>query len=384
MKANLDRIVHVFGRLNYAGAETLVMNLYRNINREKVQFDFVVHTEEKMDYEDEIYSLGGKIYRAPRFNGINIIQYIKWWNEFFRNHIEYKIIHGHLRGSAVFYLYEAKRNGLITIMHSHSISNGYGMTAIAKNILKYPLRFLSDYCLACSYPAGKWLFGKKKVHSDKFFLFKNAIDLDTYKFDIAKRNEMRKQLNVIDKIVIGHVGRFDDVKNHKFILRILDELKKIESDIYLLLVGNGPLYDEINCIVKKMDLNDKVIFVGKKKNVCDYLQAMDLFLFPSLYEGLGISIVEAQVSGLKVVCSKGIPTEVDFSDNVKYLDLNESIKNWVDTILKCNENYIRKSYIFEAQMAGYDIKQCTRWIENFYQELIQQKERHKNVFSSIR
>ena len=154
------RILHVLGSLNMGGAETLIMNLYRNIDRDKIQFDFVVHTNKIGLYEDEIKELGGKIYRIQRYKGINHFSYKKEWNNFFEEHKEYKIIHGHMRSTASIYLKIAKKYGRITIAHSHNTSNGHGFSSLVKKILQYNIRNVSDYFMGCSYEANKRLFGK--------------------------------------------------------------------------------------------------------------------------------------------------------------------------------------------------------------------------------
>ena len=161
------RILHVFGQMNRGGAETMIMNLYRHIDRTKIQFDFMVHSEEKCAFDDEIGQLGGKIYRVPRYNGRNHFLYIKEWSKFISNHKEYKIIHGHIRSTASFYLKVCKDNDRVTIIHSHSTSSGSGIiSSVVKNILQYPIRKIADYFIACSIPAGKWLFGENIVGGD--------------------------------------------------------------------------------------------------------------------------------------------------------------------------------------------------------------------------
>ena len=175
------RILHVLGALNRGGAETMVMNIYRNIDRNRVQFDFIVHTNEKCDYNDEIINLGGKIYSMPRYNGKNHIKYKKAWNNFFKRHIEYKIVHGHMRSTAAIYLSIGKKHGLKTIAHSHSTaSRGNKFEKLVKNVLQIPLRYTANYLFACSEEAGKWLFGKKAIKKDTDFeknqhLFKQQI-----------------------------------------------------------------------------------------------------------------------------------------------------------------------------------------------------------------
>lgn len=230
------RILHVLGGLNRGGAETMVMNVYRNIDRSKIQFDFIIHTTEKCDYEDEIKNLGGEIYRVPRYNGKNHIVYKNVWHKFFRLHSEYKIIHGHLRSTAAIYLNIAKKYKLKTIAHSHNTSSGSGVAAVIKNVMQIPIRYIADYLFACSDDAGKWLFGKNVINNKKYRIIENSIDCDSYMYNDHLRNNMRKSLDLNDKYVIGHVGRFNIQKNHEFLLEVFLNCKKVEAMRYCCLL----------------------------------------------------------------------------------------------------------------------------------------------------
>ena len=210
------RIIQVFAQMNRGGAETMIMNLYRMIERSQIQFDFIVHTNEECAYDNEIRSLGGRIYRVPRYNGKNHFEYIKSWNKFFKTHPNYKIIHGHVRSTASIYLKIAKKFGLVTIAHSHSTSSGTGFSSIVKNILQYPIRNIADYLFACSEQSGEWLFGKNASKRNNFVILKNSIDVKKFVFNERVRFEKRKELKIDDKFVIGHIGRFIPSKNHKF------------------------------------------------------------------------------------------------------------------------------------------------------------------------
>jgi len=170
------RVLQVFAQMNRHGSESMIMSMYRNIDRSKVQFDFIVHTTDKCDYDEEIESLGGRIYSIPRYTGTNHFLYKKAWHNFLKQHSDYKIIHGHIRSTASIYLKIAKKYGLITIAHSHNTSSGAGFSAIVKNIYQYPIRYIVDYLFACSKSAGTWLFGERACRKDNFFILNNAID----------------------------------------------------------------------------------------------------------------------------------------------------------------------------------------------------------------
>lgn len=358
------RILHVLGRLDRGGAETMIMNIYRNIDRNKIQFDFIVHTADECAYDEEIIDAGGHIFNVPRFSLKNSIRYIIEWSRFFQKHQEYKIIHSHVRSTATIFLLIAKLYGLKTIIHSHSVSNGRGIISRIKTILSYPLRYICDYYFACSNEAGKWLFGENIMQGDRFFLLNNAIDSDLFKFKLEKRDLIRKQLNIENKFVIGHVGRFCEVKNHIFLIEIFNEICLKNSNAVLLLIGNGELRKDIEQKVIDFGIEDNVMFLGVREDIPDILQVMDVFLFPSLFEGLGMVLIEAQVSGLKCIISETIPKEVEITDLIRVISLNDPPQHWADIILTSPyERYSRQAEIIDA---GYEIKTTARWLEKIY------------------
>lgn len=330
------RIVHNIASLHLGGSQAFVMNMYRNIDRSKVQFDFVVTPETKEGFYDEITNLGGKIFTCPRYKGTNHIQYNKWWDDFFNKHPEYKVIHGHVRSTASIYLKIAKRHGLVTIAHSHSTSNGNGISAIVKRIMQLPIRKQADYLFACSDKAGKWLYGEKAITQQNYYMIPNGVDLKRFKFDVNKRNQMRMTLGIKEDIMIlGHIGRLSTPKNHKFLLNVFNQYHKINSNSKLLLVGDGELFDSIKQHINKLDINDAVIMTGSKQNTEDYYQIMDIFLFPSLWEGLPVSVVEAQANGLQCIISDVITHDVDLTALIQYLPLDEKL--WLGAIIEAHK-----------------------------------------------
>lgn len=330
------RIVHNIASLHLGGSQAFVMNMYRNIDRSKVQFDFVVTPETKEGFYDEITNLGGKIFTCPRYKGTNHIQYNKWWDDFFNKHPEYKVIHGHVRSTASIYLKIAKRHGLVTIAHSHSTSNANGISAIVKRIMQLPIRKQADYLFACSDKAGKWLYGEKAITQQNYYMIPNGVDLKRFKFDVNKRNQMRMTLGIKEDIMIlGHIGRLSTPKNHKFLLNVFNQYHKINSNSKLLLVGDGELFDSIKQHINKLDINDAVIMTGSKQNTEDYYQIMDIFLFPSLWEGLPVSVVEAQANGLQCIISDVITHDVDLTALIQYLPLDEKL--WLGAIIEAHK-----------------------------------------------
>lgn len=363
------RVLQVFAKMNRGGAETMIMNLYRHIDRTKIQFDFIVHTEEKCDFDNEIISLGGKIYRFPQYKGINHFQYKKKWINFFSENQEYKIVHGHVRSTGSIYLKIAKKFGNKTIVHSHSTSSGRGLKSIIKNILQYPIRYIPDYYFACSRQAGEWLFGKKVCNSNKFFIMNNAIDVNKYAFNEKIRTIKRKELDVDQNFVIGHVGRFEAMKNHIFLIEIFKKFHQQNSNSILLLIGDGDMRRLIEKKVTEYGLNKHVIFTGVRSDVPDLLQAIDVFVFPSLYEGLGISVIEAQATGMYCIVSEKIPSEAYVTRLVKTLSLRKTAELWADEIFNLSECIERKDMSETITNAGYNITTVKNWIENFYKKI---------------
>lgn len=367
MMSGPNRVLQVFARMNRGGAETMIMNIYRNIDRTKLQFDFIVHTKEKCDFDDEISSLGGEIYRMPRYNGKNHFKYKREWHDFFKKHPEYKIIHSHVRSTAAIYLEIAKKYGLITIAHSHSISSGKGIKAVVKNLLQIPIRYVADYLFACSHEAGKWLFGRKANYK----IVKNGIDIDRFIFSETVRSKIRNQLGIGDKFVIGHVGRFSLPKNHSFLIEIFYEIQKHISNAVLLLIGQGSLRPEIETKVKVLGIQDKVLFIGVVPNVNDYMQAMDVFVFPSFFEGFPVVLVEAQASGLPCFVSDKITNETSITDIIRYIPLEKSPEYWAKEILHHTQNFERKSHHYKVAEAGFDIRNTINFLQEFYLKVIE-------------
>lgn len=370
---NPVRILQILGRLDRGGAETMIMNLYRNIDREQVQFDFVIHTTEECDYSEEVRCLGGHIYSLPAFSVKTALSYSRAWRGFLREHPEYKLIHSHVRSTASILLREAKKQNRITIVHSHNTSSGSGISAIVKNILQLPLRYIADYLFACSVSSGHWLYGEKACEGKRFQVLNNGIDTEQFRFDDLLRQKMRTQMEVGDEIVIGHIGRMEEQKNHKRLLEIVAVLKNVK----VWLIGSGPLETEIKQQIKDLKLEDRVCCLGVRSDVPMLMQAMDVILFPSLFEGLPVTLIEAQASGLPILMSNTITSEVVVTDLVETCSLEAENCVWKEQLeeivsktqtpewMKQRPEYCRK-----VAQAGYDIKSTTAWLQKFYLETV--------------
>ena len=361
------RILHVLGGLNRGGAESMVMNLYRKVNREQIQFDFIVHTMEHQDYTDEILALGGKIFSFPRFVGYNVKEMKNTWNSFFKDHPEYKILHSHVRSYASLYIPIAKKHGLKTIIHSHSTSNGSGLSSVVKRIMQSSLKRKADYLFACSEESGRWLFGNKALTKSNYKMIPNAVDTKNFAFNTETRAQMRKTLGIEDDTVVyGHVGRLHPAKNHTFLLDVFKDVLAKKSNALLLLVGDGELRSEIEAKIKALDIQDSVMMLGSRGDVPELLQAIDVFVFPSRWEGLPVTVVEAQAAGLPCFISDTITRDVNTSCLVKYLPIDKGTAVWVNELTSTDLS--RKDVIEEIKKAGFDIEESTKNLSDFYME----------------
>ncbi|MFI3165985.1 MAG: glycosyltransferase family 1 protein [Bacillota bacterium] len=354
------RILQVFGRMDRGGAESMIMNIYRNIDRSKVQFDFVVHTDDKCHFDEEIYSLGGKIHHVPKYTIKNHFSYKKAWNDFFKRQYEYKIIHGHMYSIASIYLKIAKKHGLTTIAHSHNTSDGSGISAIIKAIYRLPIKRYADYKFACGTLAGQWLY-----KNNDFKVINNSIEINKYKYNSDIASQYRNELGLEHKFIIGHVGRFNHQKNHEFLIDIFYEIQKKRDDAVLLLVGDGELRSMIEEKTRSLGILEKVIFTGIRDDVPNLMQAMDVFLFPSHYEGLPVVLVEAQATGLQCVVSDVITDEIDIL-NLCRVSLNKNAEEWAECLLSIDSKKERELCNDKIAKAGYDIKISSAELEKFY------------------
>ncbi len=355
--------------MDRGGAEAMIMNYMRNVNRDLIQFDFLTNRDYRAAYEDEIESLGGKVYHmCPMYPG-KFRQYKREVREFLKKHPEYKIIHSNLEERSYFALKEAKKLGVpVRISHSHNRPLGFNPKLIVRYYFRFMLKYYNTHMFSCGIEAGDWLYGKK--NREKVIIMNNAIDAARYTYSARKSAEMKKTLGVEDKLVIGHVGRFFAQKNHPFLIDIFYEIYKKNPNAVLILVGGGEVDDslknQMKQKVKNLGIEDAVQFLGVREDVNEVMQAFDLFLLPSLFEGLPVTMVEAQASGLPCVISDKVPIQCDITGNVKVVGLDERPDRWADVILSFVEKFERKDTFNQICQTGFDIKENARWLEEFY------------------
>ncbi len=356
------RVLQVVTQMTRGGLETMLMNYDRHIDRSLVQFDFLEHRDAVTDYDREIMELGGKIHRLPRLNPLSP-GYRKALDRFFAEHPEYRIVHVHLDCMSGIPLQYAKKNGVpVRIAHAHSSNE-------AKSA-KYPIKLLYKRCIpkyathlyACGEDAGRWMFG-----GHDYAVLNNAIDTNAFAFNPVIREKYRDALGVDQStLLLGHVGRFHPIKNHVFLVDIFSELVKLRPESKLLLVGQGDLEQAIRDKVEALDLSDRIIFVGIRSDVNALMQAMDVFAFPSLFEGLGIVAVEAQAAGLPCVVSDRIPRECEKTQGlVTFLPLEAGVERWAEQILSVAQ-IERYDTSFQIKSNGFDIWENATELQEFY------------------
>ncbi len=364
------RILHMISSLEMGGSQTFVMNIYRSIDREQVQFDFIVDHTDNMYFKNEIEELGGRIYVMPPFTGTNYVKIKKEWNSFFKKHNEYKILHSHNRSYASIFLPIAKKNGVKTIIHSHNTSNGTGFKAIIKKILQFSLRWKADYYLACSKKAGEWLFGKKKCKSNNFEVIQNGIDVNRFIYDEKKRKIIRDMYKLDNtQLVVGYLARVTDQKNPFFVIDLFNEIYKKNMNSFLLFVGDGPLLLKVQEKTNKMGLSNNVIFAGNVSNSECFFSAMDVYILPSFWEGLGISLLEAQISGLKCFVSTNIQDEAIITNNVYRLPLDLGVVGWMENI-QVENGYDRKLINISDIYKLIDVKNIASRMMKIYENIL--------------
>ena len=363
MSGEALRVLQVVTVMNRGGLETFLMNIYRAIDRGKVQFDFLVHRDCRGDYDDEIESLGGRIYHIRRQNPLDP-RYWRALNAFFLAH-PYKVVHAQLDClSAEPLAVAAKYGAVVRVAHSHNSCQDKDFKYPLKMMFKPMIKQEATHLFACGVDAGKWMFG-----IDDFQVIKNAIDIDAYVFNSNVRNRVRTELGIAPGVfVVGHVGRFDAVKNHAFLIEVFAELLAMRPDSVLLLAGDGSLRSDIEGQAERLGVSSSVRFLGSRSDVPELMQAMDCFIMPSLYEGLPMVLVEAQGAGLPCLISDTIPEDCDIpGGSIMRASLSDSAEEWAKRVADIRANTSNRSYGAQAiSDAGFDAKATASCLQNFY------------------
>ncbi|KIY21674.1 glycosyltransferase family 1 protein [Mesobacillus subterraneus] len=361
------RVLQVVTVMNRGGLETMLMNYYRRIDRSKIQFDFMVHREEKGHYDEEITEMGGKIIKMPKIKPGNYQIYFNKLEAFFQTHREYKVVHSHINENSSFVLRAAKRNGVpCRIAHSH--------LSDLKLDMKFPFRLYARASMkdhpnkyfACSKNAGKWLFSERVANTNELVVLNNAVNAEEFKYNAETRKKIREELAIKNELVIGHIGRFTKQKNHDFLLDIFKAVSNLDQDAILLLAGDGPLRRKIENKVTLLGLQAKVKFLGVRSDINSLMHAMDIFVFPSLFEGLPVVLVEAQAAGLNCIVADTITSESDITGRVEFLSLKEAPETWAREILSSSYEHADTEELISVN--GYNTATMSKWLTDFYIE----------------
>lgn len=354
--------------MNRGGAEAMLMNYYRNVDRSKVQFDFLLTEQNHCQYEDEIVQMGGRVFRVPLLSFSNPRPYVDGVRAFLKAHPEYRIVHSHTSSKSAVPLWVAKGCGVpVRVCHAHSSSSGSGVEGFVRWALGLWLKRVATDFMSCGDGATRCWYGEKYLRIAK--VVPNAVDMEKYGFDAQLRITMRCKLGFSEEdAVMGMVSRFHPVKNHLFALDVLRCLKDAGRPAKLLFVGDGDLRAEIERKIETLNLRDDVVMTGLVGDVHHYLPAMDVVLMPSFNEGLPVSLIEAQANGLPVVASQGVPREVDVTGNVDFLPLD--VAAWTQCLsVKIAQGLSRDAAAVEkVRKAGYDIQTASRQLEEWYVE----------------
>lgn len=324
------KVLHVVASLGSGGVESLLYNYYLNMKEEKVRFDFIVHGDEKGIFEEEFKKIGSKIFHVPPRKK-SFIRNIKAIKKIIKDN-EYDVVHSHLEHMSFIPLYYAKKYKVpVRVAHTHLSYQDKLITKLIKKPLYFLVKKMGNVFLGCSKDAISNSFGKKFKKASVLY---NAIDKDKFTFNADSRRIIRKKYELDNKTVIGNVGRFTNQKNPLFLIEIFHEINKIDRETKLVMIGEGPLNQEINEKIKRLNLMNDVIIIEPVLNVNEFMSAFDIFIFPSIYEGLGIVLIEAQSMNLSCFASeKVIPIETKISSNVEYISLDNPAKEWAEIIV---------------------------------------------------
>jgi glycosyltransferase involved in cell wall biosynthesis len=373
-KCKIIRVLQVVSGMNRGGIETFLMNIYREIDRTKIQFDFLYCAslfaiDGKCDYDDEILQLGGKIFTVDDPKKVGSKEFMRQVKEVMMDG-HYNAVHSHVFLLNGFILKIAKDQGIAKrISHSHT-SIDCNKTSIKRLLYRFYMKKLikknATILFGCSAKANQYLYGKQcSIKYAK--VINNGIDVESFVFDEIRREKVRNELGLSNKFVIGHIGRFSPEKNHEFIIDIFKAIKKEKSDSFLMLIGgdNG-LEDDIKEKAKKEGVFQDIIFMGMRTDISDLLQAMDVFVFPSIYEGLPVTLVEAQAAGIKCIISDRITEEVKITDLIEFVSLNKGASFWAGEVMKYSDGYKRTDTGEKIIKAGFDIKGTSNELEQIY------------------
>lgn len=364
-----ERVLCIMGKIGSGGVESIVFSYYSALDKSKFQYDIVYENDSISTVPEELLSMGARAFAISPMS--HPFSYISDLRKIMKNG-DYKIVHCNNSTLSLFPLIAAKMSGIkIRIIHNHSTSSKLEKKRdLAKRVLrKIAPVFANKYC-ACSEKSGRWMYGDKAFEKGRVKLLRNAVDFDKYVYSESDAEQIKKEFNIENSTVIGHIGRFVTTKNHRFLIDVFDNYIKINNNSVLLLVGEGPLEADVKEYVKEKGLSAKVIFAGVRNDAYKFYSAFDILLLPSLYEGLPVVSVEASSAGLAQILSDNITRECRLNDGIKFLPI-DSAELWASEIDKSLNNDRRK-IAAQTRESRYDIKKCAKELEDYYTECLRE------------
>ena len=372
MREEPIRVLQVVGRMDRGGIETMIMNLYRHMDREKVQFDFLAHYGREAAYNAEIRALGGRIYEMPALKDERRVYYWRLGlyrqalRRFFQEHTEYRILHGHMTNTAAIYMPIAKQYGVTCrISHSHNTHAKAGLAGVVTDLLQKPIYEDATDFFACSEAAKGWFYPPQLIAAGQVQVLANAVDAARFRFSAEQRGQLRRELGLGNALTVVCVARFRPEKNQIFLLEVLRELRRLREDAVVLFVGEGPCEAMVREKAAASGLADHTRFLGMRTDVPELLSASDAFVLPSRWEGLPVTVIEAQANGLHCVVTEGLTEEMNALGMVEYVSLQASPAAWAQALLRAAEQPRRDTY-GDMQASGYDIETTAPWLQEFY------------------
>ena len=356
------RIAQVIGKLASAGVETVVNNYYRHMDHNKIQFDYFVDSDSDYTSSEEMEALGARYFIIPPTK--KLFARIKALEKLFKEN-DYKIVHSHMNTLNMPVLYAAwKAHVPVRISHNHSMTNiSEGKRYLAKQLLRPTGRWFATDYYACGEAAGKWFFGKRLFNSGKVHIIPNAIDVEKFQFNQNDRDQIRKELDLEDKWVIGHIGRFMKQKNHTFLIQMFAKIHNKRQEARLLLIGDGELKSQMEELCEQLSIKDSVLFLGNRKDIPALYSAMDLFVLPSLYEGVPVVGIEAQVSGLICFFSSEVTKELMCTESTYFLPLSIGANKWAEWIIWEHESCLQCN---RKQIENYRVQKEKKYLSSNY------------------
>lgn len=365
------RVMHSVSNMDRAGIETMLMNYYRHIDRERVQFDFWANKQKPGDYEAEIERLGGRVFRSPGYYPQRFPRYVRQMKKIVRGEKPVQIVHVHNEALGLYALVAAKMAGARTVYHAHNTFVARDKVYPVRALLRRLIPLFTDHRLACGREAARFYYGEKCIARGDYMVLNNAVELPRFVFNEQTREALRREKGMGGRLVIGHVGRFCRQKNHDALIDIFAAVKKKRPDALLVLLGEGELMEKIREKIAALGLKNDVLMPGSVPDVNRWYQAFDAFVMPSFAEGLPVVGVEALAAGLPCFFSDTITRELALSDTAHFLPLSAPADSWADEIL--SPAAPRRDMTDVMRAAGYDIESEAGKLQAFYERIAAQR-----------